>query len=741
MDRRTFLGAATGSFAVGTAGCFGLFSSHDGVALLDTDLANSGWQPSASPPDDVTVVDWLSNTWGQVTQPVVNDGIAYLVSGLRKSQLHAFDVETGDRRWTTELDSYSIEGPIGVTGEHVFAANERGVHAFDRETGEEMWVQGGGYVQGDSQTGVAVTGDVVYAVLSPGPEDPHLFAIDPDTGEERCAREIDGRSPPIVRDGRLYLASRETLYALDTETGETIWALDSDSDIEAVTPAVGPKRVYAVHEEGLIAVDATTGEREWEQSGAYQSSSPALDGDRLYVGVGEGDTGDRSPGLVALDRSSGTIEWQFASDTGAGLLTPVVDDGTVYVAGTDFRLYALDSTTGDRRWVRPTQWTVGTPAIADGTVLASVGGRLLSFSEDGPDALAGHPELDPDADPPAPEYMNHEFYFGTEGYEVAATATAEVVQDEEPPFDATFDVVDEEGQVAIEFTLATTGETTVSLTPTGFRGFAWPFGAIEVQDESTDSTIRLWSDAYESGDNRWDMEPPERPEVTVEPGESATGAYRLTPASHGIQPGRYARELESIPINTGADSHRWLLNVDFELDIEQVAPDTGSPVFDLVVADETDAPAEFDGYLSVEPLEPITDSHPGLVEVTLTGGPEEYGAAAHRSVPWGAYVGRGSDGSRLVLFPADIYAPAHVHAETEGEDGWWRPGFLTYMDKRYGPGGRSVDPAERFSRRYVVVSHPENDGPPSPGSYVFECGYADLDTEFTWGFVLSLVEA
>lgn len=741
MDRRTFLAGATGSLGVGTAGCFGILSSGDDVAVLETDLANSGWQPSASPSEDVAAVDWLSNTWGQVTRPVVDDGIAYLVSGLRKSQLHAFDAGTGDRRWTTELESYTIEEPIGVTGEHVFVANDRGVHAFDRETGEEVWVQGGGYVQGDSQTGVAVTDDVVYAVLSPGPEDPHLFATDPDTGEERWTREIDGRSPPAVRDGRLYLASRETLYALDTETGETIWALDSDSDIEAVTPAVGPERVYAVHEEGLIAVDVMTGEREWEQSGAYQSSSPALDGDRLYVGVGEGDNGDRSPGLVALDRSSGTIEWRFTPDTGAGLLTPVVDAGTVYVAGTDFRLYALDSTAGDRRWVRPTQWTVGTPTIADDTVLASVGGRLLSFSEDGPDALAGHPELDPDADPPAPEYMNHEFYFGTEGYKVEATATAEVVQDEEPPFDATFDVVDEEGQVAIEFTLAATGETTVSLTPTGFRGFAWPFGAIEVQDETTDATIRLWSDAYEQGDNSWDIEPPERREVVVEPGESVTGAYALLPATHGIQPGQYARELKEIPINTGADSHRWLLNVDFEIDIEQAAPDTGSAVFDLVVADETDAPAEFDGYLSVDPLEPITDSHPGLLGITLTGGPEDYGATSHRSVPWGAYIGRGPDGSRLVLLPADIYAPAHVHAESEGENGWWRPGFLTYITATYGLGRSSVDPGERVTEQYVVVSHPENDGPPSPGSYVFEYGYGDREVEFTWGFVLSLVEA
>ena len=136
MDRRTFLAVATGSLGVGTAGCSGILSSGDDVAVLETDLANSGWQPSASPSEDVAAVDWLSNTWGQVTRPVVDDGIAYLVSGLRKSQLHAFDVETGDRRWTTELESYTIEEPIGVTGEHVFVANERGVHAFDRETGE-----------------------------------------------------------------------------------------------------------------------------------------------------------------------------------------------------------------------------------------------------------------------------------------------------------------------------------------------------------------------------------------------------------------------------------------------------------------------------------------------------------------------------------------------------------------------------------------------------------------------------
>lgn len=736
MDRRTFLAAATGSLGVGAAGCFGIFSTADDVVLLETDLANSGWQPSASPPEDVGVVDWLSNTWGQVTQPVVDDGIVYLVSGLRKSQLHAFDVETGDRRWTTGLDSYSIEEPIGVTGDYVFAANGRGVHAFDRETGEEVWVQGGGYVQGDSQTGVAVTGDVVYAVLSPGPEDPHLFAIDAETGEELWTREIDGRSPPAVRDGRLYLTTRETLYALDVGTGETIWELDSDPDFEAISPAVGPDRVYTVHEEGLIAVSATTGEREWEQSGAYQHASPALGEDRLYVGVGNGSDGDPLPGLVALDRTSGAIEWRFTPDTGAELLTPVVDDGTVYVAGADFRLYALDSTTGNRRWLRPMQWTVSTPAIADDTVLANVGGRLVSFSEDGPDALAGHPELDPDADPPAPDYASHDFYFGTQGYEVEATATIEIVGDEEPPFDVTFDVVDEEEQVAIEFTLAATGETTVYRSS---MAGGWPLGQVVVLDETTENTIPLWSGGYEPGDNRWDVDIPDPRNVAVEPGESVTGTYTLSPASHGIQPGQYVREFGNSFINTDDDD--WALQVDLGLDIAQPAPDTGTPVFDLVVADEMEVSTEFDGYLSVTPAEPVTDTHPGLLEVTLTGGPEDYSVAHRRSLPWGAYIGRGADGSRLVLLPADIYAPAHVHAENEGEDGWWRPGFLTHVTAMDGGRSRSVEPAERVTQQYVVLAHPENDGPPSPGSYVFENGYGDGGTEFTWGFVLSLVEA
>ena len=105
-------------------------------------------------------------------------------------------------------------------------------------------------------------------------------------------------------------------------------------------------------------------------------------------------------GLYALDANDGHTQWVFPTDMPLGQ-SPTVSSGTVYVGGMDGNLYALDGSTGARRWTfRPTQelpagWNVN-PLVVNGFVYAgnrngyfyaidaATGLQAWSFKTDGP---------------------------------------------------------------------------------------------------------------------------------------------------------------------------------------------------------------------------------------------------------------------------------------------------------------------------------------------------------------------
>jgi len=84
-------------------------------------------------------------------------------------------------------------------------------------------------------------------------------------------------------------------------------------------------------------------------------SSPAVDVDRVYVGVDDGE-------LIALDRRSGAIAWHFRTHRYQVELattdpihlgihgSPALDENNVYIGDYSGYLYALDKVSGELRW-------------------------------------------------------------------------------------------------------------------------------------------------------------------------------------------------------------------------------------------------------------------------------------------------------------------------------------------------------------------------------------------------------
>jgi hypothetical protein len=138
------------------------------------------------------------------------------------------------------------------------------------------------------------------------------------------------RVEAIVAEGKVFLGTIQgTLWALDRQTGKTLWQRPADGPIQ---------------------------------------HSPAFANGRLFFG-------DAGGSLWALDAAAGRPVWKFRSGKGGFVAAPLVADQTVYLGSRDGTFYAVATDTGELRWRFATGGPIrGTAALA--------GTRVLFASDD-----------------------------------------------------------------------------------------------------------------------------------------------------------------------------------------------------------------------------------------------------------------------------------------------------------------------------------------------------------------------
>jgi outer membrane protein assembly factor BamB len=135
-----------------------------------------------------------------------------------------------------------------------------------------------------------------------------------------------------------------------------------------------PRRVFLVAVAALALLGSGCGARIAQPEGW---SAPAADGDQLLVQL---ERGTISAGTLS---SAGTFSeaWRYPTDTDevdfdGFYATPVVDDGTVYIASYDGKIVALDANTGQPVWpsvVELKASVVATPVLQGGRLYLATG--------------------------------------------------------------------------------------------------------------------------------------------------------------------------------------------------------------------------------------------------------------------------------------------------------------------------------------------------------------------------------
>ncbi|QDU40990.1 outer membrane biogenesis protein BamB [Maioricimonas rarisocia] len=311
-------------------------------------------------------INWKTGgpTQSYYATPAIAGDRLYCVasSGGRRGRIECRSLLDGGLLWTAAPAGYRATFSSPVLSSRYLVCGE-GLHndrmarivcidVAPHHVGELLWTfQTNSHVECTP----VIDGERVYA--GAGDDGVYCLQLDPDIPEdERLVWHVSGRNLPdaetslAVHNGRVYVGlgnGGEAVCVLDAATGQMIRRLPM------------PYPVFGL---------------------------PAIDGERLYVGMGRGDyvhaANDPAGQVCCIDLNSLTVEWTYA--------TPATVLGAVAVAGDDLLFASADGTVHrlDRNGDVINTWESGervltSPAVTDDAVYIVTGtGRLYGLTRD-----------------------------------------------------------------------------------------------------------------------------------------------------------------------------------------------------------------------------------------------------------------------------------------------------------------------------------------------------------------------
>ena len=277
-----------------------------------------------------------------------------------KGGVYSLDAATGKIAWFYRT-GYGIRNNIATDGKRLFAIDTRAnIHAVDAVTGQRLWLN----PSDPTIVSPAASGIVYQDGIVAGGYGRHLRGIRAADGQtlwKNTGWQVEERTPAedklaVTPDGSLFVISRlNGLYRHELKTGRVVWqhkTLFANS-----SPLPDGNSVWLVGGYGnLCQLDQTSGKlvKEIKPFPCHSTTAAPvkLPNGLLLVA-------SSLHGLGALDPVSGKECWRFKPeasitptgdyDTGnppAVTATPLWDDGKLWVAANDGRLYQLNPQDG-----------------------------------------------------------------------------------------------------------------------------------------------------------------------------------------------------------------------------------------------------------------------------------------------------------------------------------------------------------------------------------------------------------
>ncbi len=303
-------------------------------------------------------LNWDLMPYDTFFEPVVA-GDTLFVGFNDADKLAALDTGTGKEKWAFYTDGPVRLPPVAWQGKVYFGSDDGCLYCLNGKNGKLLWRRHG------------------------GPDGRKVL------GNKRVISMWPVRGGPVIADGVLYFAASiwpmmgTFMYALDPETGETIWLNDADSATFQQQPhggalsfaGVGPQGAFVVAGDKLLvpggrsvpaALDRATGDLLYYRLGSSGKTGGA------FVCAGEG---------AFFNHHREKVTTLYDLDTGDILVRsigtqPVVSDGLYYFSGSTVSAYDAAQVRADPKdWEAARRWELDVDASGD---LIRAGGRLYA---------------------------------------------------------------------------------------------------------------------------------------------------------------------------------------------------------------------------------------------------------------------------------------------------------------------------------------------------------------------------
>lgn len=288
--------------------------------------------------------------------PFLHDGVLYV--GSDDGVLRAIDAQTGESIWafSSGKDAAAkgiFSSPTVHDGRVYFGSYDGNVYSLDAKTGSIVWTYHRAEWVGSSPC-VSREHNLVYIGLEFADRNMcgALVALKADSGEEvwfSPFREFVHASPHYIASLGLVVCGDNSgeVRAFDAATGTEKWKLQTGGPVKA-SFAHDPKRgliLFGSFDEHLYAVNAWSG----HIVSSFKTAEPIFSTPLVQNGTAFVASLDKR--IYAVETESGTEKWHF--DTGGRIFaSPLLALGSLWIGSNDSCLYEIDPNTGTVRSVQ-----------------------------------------------------------------------------------------------------------------------------------------------------------------------------------------------------------------------------------------------------------------------------------------------------------------------------------------------------------------------------------------------------
>jgi len=297
----------------------------------------------------------------------INSGM--LIGSFADHWIGGMTLSTGRYQWWVESKA-SLTAPPGSFGSSVVLGTRDGrVTRLDALTGKILWTANLDYF---TERPFLLNGTTLYAVTAAQ----GLYALDFQTGKTLWIFDggfpegltIRGGARPVVYENKVIFGTAAgELIAIAADSGKLAWRYNPAYNTARFHDVVGEMVLRGGHlfisrYDGIVAaIDLSGPVRNiiWQETLPGVTTS-VFRGDRYYVGCLNGD-------VYALDPDNLRKVWRRV--TGVAVTTLTAGESSIFVGGSAGRVTALEVRTGNIQWADQLGSAIATPPLVEANIL------------------------------------------------------------------------------------------------------------------------------------------------------------------------------------------------------------------------------------------------------------------------------------------------------------------------------------------------------------------------------------